>query len=306
MSTKNRLTGRSASTARQTQRRRRRPHTAERGIHKQTEDLAYVGNLASVLSNRALNELRVQVSDPGIASTRQSRRLHDHSGPRGTSGKSANIPQAHPGTSLPGCGQLTLERGPHRIKFGVDVNRMTSTATSSRTSPACFSSRPIGPSIQPTPPPIRPRSRGTRATTTSGWCRPGLRPSRRTPGGCRSHLTVNVGVRADRWDVTGTDLQDFNIAPRLGVAWDPFGDGKTAMRGGYGVFYNNVLTNVPSSPAFAPASARSSSNPGYPDPFSRGTAANLPVSTYLAPGRQPLPRATTRRSACSGRSAGCR
>ncbi len=44
---------------------------------------------------------------------------------------------------------------------------------------------------------------------------------------------------------------NLNFAPQLGFAWDPTGSGKTSIRGGIGLFYENVLTTVsPTDPLY--------------------------------------------------------
>lgn len=73
-----------------------------------------------------------------------------------------------------------------------------------------------------------------------------------------SRLTLNLGIRAEKEDLPafntgngaagGVPLSfNFNdkIAPRLGGAYDLFGDGKTKIFGSYGWFYDRLKFNLP-------------------------------------------------------------
>jgi hypothetical protein len=142
-------------------------------------------------------------------------------------------------------------------------------------------------------------------------------------------LTLNVGLRYDNFGtLTETDnklsLLQFsspslasarivpaeelykrdnnNFAPRLGFAWDPTGDGIYAIRGGGGLFYSRIWTNLSGNNRFSPpfslpvslsALAGQNPNSAYRIPFTGDPAFARPLdasggSTTLRPSAQTL------------------
>lgn len=69
-----------------------------------------------------------------------------------------------------------------------------------------------------------------------------------TPTNTNDNLTI---VRSTNWYKTDWN----NFAPRVGFAWDIKGDGKTALRGNYGIFYDRI--------AGAAASLADGNTPGF-------------------------------------------
>ncbi len=60
----------------------------------------------------------------------------------------------------------------------------------------------------------------------------------------RRDLTVDLGLRYDRQTLTDATK---NFAPRVGFGWHPWGNARTSIRGGYGMYYTQIRSNAVAS-----------------------------------------------------------
>ena len=152
------------------------------------------------------------------------------------------------------------------------------------------------------------------------------------------HLTVNYGVRYDveiapkfkppqglalpAYNTLGlqkgiqTDKN--NVQPRIGIAWDPKGDGKTVLRASYGIFYDHPLLGLYflGDASDGSSSGQLAFGPGAPcnagsTPFSPGNLNAASIFTGVLGNANCMPASQLGYSAnqqafsCSGSSLSC-
>jgi hypothetical protein len=209
------------------------------GRRRDTDALAYTDNL--VLTPSIVNQLRAQASRLRPSTRAAAPRpvvlitIDDPlSAQSGTlvAGSSTSGATDRAETRFQLQETLTLVRGAHTFKLGADVQRVRSVYKDLADATGTYSFESAGDFLANAPSRFRQRfgTESAQRNLYSGLFAQGEWHV--------SQLTLTAGLRYERESII---VDRDNLAPRLGLALDPTGKGKTVLRAGFGLFYNRAL-----------------------------------------------------------------
>jgi hypothetical protein len=141
---------------------------------------------------------------------------------------------------------LSWSRGKHYIRFGGSVSHHTSGGTGTEPGQAMlgtftFKSTTTAPFDQLTLADVQqytqPLSYGITSYELTQWLIVGFVQDKFRVA---DDVTLDLGLRYDLQTLTDAKT---NFAPRLGFGWNPRGDPRLAIRGGYGMYYTQIRSN---------------------------------------------------------------
>lgn len=267
-----------------------RPVTADAAREEADVDQTLVGSYTAILTAKLLNDLRlsftredVAFATPGFnAGSSQSELPPTLVFASFVTGQN-NVAQARINDSYRLADTVSYTQGAHSAKFGFDYNYVSADNLNEGDLNGVF--------FFPTDRPFDrndPRTYPERFQIRVGGPQQFLLINRNTSLFAQDNwkvtkkLTLNLGVRYDDETISNDNN---NFSPRLGFAYDPAGDGKTVIRGGYGWFYQNTpfelitaaRTAGPFSSSFISLFPLNSADPGP-------RAGRLPIDPTLVNG----------------------
>jgi hypothetical protein len=274
-------------------------NSRERGTNSDSLVQDIVVNHTMVLSGRALNEFRFQFGRHSTWTDTEgwsTDGMPEINRPTVRLGKAYNQPQGRNENRTQIINNFSYTVGTHELKTGIDVSVIRAPTFFPRNRDGTFTfttDRPFDAADLTTYPTQFTQS------IADPWVDLNeeiyamfFQDSWRV----RPTLTLNLGVRYDRETafstINGVPDDTNNFAPRIGFVWDPVGDGRTAIRGGGGLYVDQMFLNPPLNVVLAQrANDVTIILPGYPDPYSRGTVQSATPSISVASENMRTPEA---------------
>ncbi|MGH9319041.1 MAG: TonB-dependent receptor, partial [Vicinamibacteria bacterium] len=217
-------------------------------------DTNFITSFDSIVSDQGFNNLRFSITREDVSFANTG---FNDGGQTFETQRGLDVSELHPGV-LDGASDVAQSRvnqsyqlddtfslfvpgmrGDHNMKFGINYSYRTETFSNFGTANGQFvfdTDRPWDPNDIDT----YPEFFGLRVGGPSGDPADAI-PSNDTYGifyqddwTISSRLTLNLGLRWDREEIT---RDNNNFSPRLGFVYDVSGEGRTAVRAGYGRFY---------------------------------------------------------------------